>query len=57
MLLNDNDLLSKLSELGISINTVDHVPLRTVEEARRLRINIEGAHVKNLFLKDRKCTY
>jgi len=47
-------LMAKLSELGISTNTVEHAPLRTVEEARRLRGDLPGGHVKNLFLKDQK---
>jgi len=30
-----------------------HPPLHTVEDARRLRGDLEGAYVKNLFLRDR----
>lgn len=31
-----------------------HPPLHTVEESRELRGNLPGAHVKNMFLKDKK---
>ena len=31
-----------------------HPPLHTVEESRALRGDLPGAHVKNMFLKDRK---
>ncbi len=48
------DLLSRLDELGIAHRTLDHVPVFTVEEARRLRGQIDGAHSKNLFLRDKK---
>jgi Ala-tRNA(Pro) deacylase len=47
-------LMAKLSELGIATSTVEHEPLRTVEVARRLRGDLPGGHVKNLFLKDVK---
>ena len=48
------DLLAFLQELGIRTETVEHPPLFTVEESRRLRGEIPGGHTKNLFLKDKK---
>ena len=48
------DLLSRLDELGVAHSTIDHVPVFTVEEARRLRGRIAGAHSKNLFVRDKK---
>ena len=48
------DLFARLRELGIEIATVEHPPLFTVEESRRLRGGIPGGHTKNLFLVDRK---
>lgn len=57
MLLNSENLLTMLGEFGIDTNTIEHQPLRTVEESRCLRGNIEGGHVKNLFLKDKKKRY
>lgn len=51
---SSEDLLAFLSELGIEHTTVEHPPLFTVEESRRLRGQIDGGHSKNLFLKDKK---
>lgn len=48
------DLLRFLEERGIGTQTVEHPPLFTVEESRRLRGEISGAHTKNLFLKSKK---
>ncbi|MEM0991168.1 MAG: prolyl-tRNA synthetase associated domain-containing protein [Pseudomonadota bacterium] len=39
---------------GIGYRHFDHPPLFTVEESKRLRGTIPGAHVKNMFLKDKK---
>ena len=44
---------SLLDQLGIQYQTVEHPPLHTVEESRRLRGELPGGHVKNLFLKDK----
>ena len=38
--------------IGYTHNT--HPPLHTVEESKELRGNLPGAHVKNMFLKDKK---
>jgi Ala-tRNA(Pro) deacylase len=46
--------LNRLNELGLAHQTVHHPPVYTVEEAKRLRCDLPGAHVKNLFLCDRK---
>ena len=54
MTLTRNDLLSRLDALGIVTTTVDHPAVFTVEESKRLRGNLLGAHTKNLFLKDKK---
>lgn len=48
------ELFSRLDALGIVHNTVEHVPVFTVDEARRLRGRIDGAHSKNLFVRDKK---
>ncbi|RFC64554.1 prolyl-tRNA synthetase associated domain-containing protein [Fulvimarina endophytica] len=50
------DLMAFLSENGIETQTVEHPPLFTVEGSRAARGEIEGAHTKNLFLKDKKGT-
>ena len=54
MVLTSEDLLAKLAELGIAASTVNHPPLRTVEDAKRLRGELPGGHVKNLFLRDKR---
>ena len=48
------ELLARLDELGIEHRTVQHPPVFTVEEARAVRGPIEGAHTKNLFVRDKK---
>ncbi len=54
MPLSRDDLLARLDELGIATTTVEHPPLFTVADSRRLRGEIAGGHTKNLFLKDKK---
>jgi Ala-tRNA(Pro) deacylase len=51
-----DDLFARLDSLGIAHSTVTHPPLFTVEESRKLRGEIPGAHTKNLFLKCKKGT-
>ena len=48
------DLRQCLDDLGIKVQTVDHEPVFTVEEAKAHRGTLEGAHTKNLFLRDKK---
>jgi Ala-tRNA(Pro) deacylase len=48
------DLAAKLDALGIATRTVEHEAVFTVEESDRLHREIDGAHTKNLFLKDAK---
>jgi Ala-tRNA(Pro) deacylase len=47
-------LLARLAALGITVRTVDHAPVFTVEESQHLRGELPGAHIKNLFLRNRK---
>lgn len=51
MPLSSDDLLARLTALDIVAVTHEHPPLRTVEEAKRLRGELPGGHVKNLFLR------
>ncbi|HHK74318.1 MAG TPA: prolyl-tRNA synthetase associated domain-containing protein [Rhizobiales bacterium] len=48
------DLFARLESLAITVKTYHHPPLFTVEDSRKLRGDIPGAHCKNLFLKDKK---
>lgn len=47
-------MLAFLDQHGISHHTVHHPALFTVEQSKALRGDIEGLHVKNLFVKDKK---
>jgi Ala-tRNA(Pro) deacylase len=47
-------LFRRLDALGIAHRSHDHPPVFTVEEAKALRGTLPGAHVKNLFLRDKK---
>jgi Ala-tRNA(Pro) deacylase len=51
---SDKDLFSRLDELGIKYKTYEHPELHTVGESQALRGEMTGAHVKNLFLRDKK---
>lgn len=53
MPLTSDELLARLAALGIEAVTHEHPPLHTVEEAKRLRGDLPGGHVKNLFLRDK----
>ena len=48
------NLLARLEELGIAETTLEHEPVFTVEEAKAVRGRLEGAHSKNLFLRNKK---
>jgi Ala-tRNA(Pro) deacylase len=54
MRLTPDDLFARFDELGIPFETQHHPAVFTVEESKRLRGVLPGAHVKNLFLKDKK---
>lgn len=47
-------LFARLDQLGIPHRTVEHPPVFTVEEAKALRGNLPGHHIKNLFLRNKK---
>lgn len=47
-------LFARLDELGIAHRTVEHPPVFTVEEAKALRGDLPGHHIKNLFLRNKK---
>ena len=49
-----SDLLAYFDELGLETSTVEHQPVFTVEEARRLRGSQPGSHSKSLFLRNKK---
>lgn len=47
-------LLARLEEWELSVSTVDHEPLFTVEQSTKVHRQVAGSHTKNLFLKDKK---
>ncbi len=49
-----DQLFVHLEGLGIRTRTVRHPPVFTVAEARMLRGDLPGAHIKNLFLRNKK---
>lgn len=49
-------LFHQLDKLGVTHATHHHAPLFTVEESQALRGTLPGAHIKNLFLRDKKRT-
>ena len=53
-MLSPQQLFARLAELGIAHRTVEHPPVFTVEEAKALRGNLPGHHIKNLFLRNKK---
>ena len=53
-MLIEKDLLDLLSEKGVEFQIHNHQPLFTVEDSEKLRGKINGAHTKNLFLKNKK---
>ena len=50
-------LFRYLDTIGVAWSNHEHPPVYTVEESKRLRGDLDGAHVKNLFLRDRKRRY
>ena len=49
-----NDLFALFDKLAIKTTTVEHIPVFTVEEAKKVHDQIPGGHCKNLFCKDEK---
>jgi len=47
-------MMALLDDWGISYSLHTHPPLRTVEDSQALRGQMEGAHIKNLYLRDGK---
>ena len=53
-MLSKSDLLELLRKKGLDFQIHNHEPLFTVEDSENLRGKIDGAHTKNLFLKNKK---
>ncbi|MBC7363824.1 MAG: prolyl-tRNA synthetase associated domain-containing protein [Candidatus Aminicenantes bacterium] len=50
----EKKVLEVLSSLKISYKRIEHPPVHSIEEARTFWQGTEGAHVKNLFLRNYK---
>lgn len=57
MPMTPQELLSILNNKGYKTTTVEHEALFSVDQSRKLRGEISGAHTKNLFVKDKKGNY
>ena len=55
--LDTDGLFARLGMLGIEFLNHQHPPLHTVAESQALRGELPGAHIKNLFLRDKKRRY
>ena len=53
-MLSEKKLLTLIEEKGLDFKLYTHDPLSTVEESIKYRGKIDGAHSKNLFLKNKK---
>ena len=51
---SSDDLFGRLRDLGILHKTYQHPPLFTVEQSKAQRGILDGSHIKNLFLRDKK---
>jgi Ala-tRNA(Pro) deacylase len=47
-------LLARLAALGIAVQNHAHAAVFTVDEAKALRGELHGGHIKNLFLRNKK---
>jgi Ala-tRNA(Pro) deacylase len=49
-----DQLLAHLAAMGIATHTVEHAPVFTVAEAQQHRGTLDGTHIKNLFVRNKK---
>ena len=54
---NSSELINLLQKENCNIDVNHHDPLFTVEDSKKLRGKIVGAHTKNLFLKNKKNSF
>jgi Ala-tRNA(Pro) deacylase len=54
MTAQEQSVRARLDELAIPYTRHEHPPVATVEEAEQHRTGIDGAHCKNLFLRNQK---
>ena len=54
---NSSELINLLKKENYNIDVHQHDPLFTVQDSKKLRGKINGAHCKNLFLKNKKNSF
>ena len=47
-------MMARLDDWGYAYTLYEHPPLRTVEDSQNLRMAMDGVHIKNLYLRDKK---
>lgn len=52
-----SDIYKVFEDLGIAYEEVQHEPLMSVADSKHLRGEIDGWHVRNMFLRDKKKRY
>ena len=52
--LTPSEFLERLEAMGIAHESFSPEPVFTVEQSKQMRGELEGAHVKNLFLRNKK---
>ncbi len=50
---SEQDLFDHLNKLEISVTTIEHVPMFTIEDGKEALKDVPGGHCKTLFLKDK----
>jgi Ala-tRNA(Pro) deacylase len=50
-LLGPNHIYSRLDELGVDYDTLDHTPTHTVQDAKKLQLDLPAMQTKSLFLR------
>ena len=56
-MLSKSDLLELIRAKGLDFQIHEHKPLFTVDDSEKMRGTIDGAHTKNLFLKNKKNSF
>ena len=53
---SEQDLFECLNKLEISITTIEHAPMFTVDDGKEVLVDVPGGHCKTLFLKDKNAS-
>ena len=53
---SEQDLFDCLNKLEISVTTIEHAPMFTVDDGKEVLVDVPGGHCKTLFLKDKNAS-